>query len=178
MNTETLKSVRLGSIATLVTSVHYVCNQAQNDGRAGEVAAAGRADTEETTMNSTDWITSHDLSLMFDPSGRLWHFRSTTHRIPIQATLDGTELVVTLATDGAQPGDFTVQLDGDVLEIHGAGEDAHRVVATVGLPRRVELHTLRTAYGDDHFEVRVPLVATAPSSAVEAAEPEAVPVAC
>ena len=43
----------------------------------------------------------------------------------------------------------------------------------VGLPKRVELHTLQTSYGDGVFEVRVPLV-----PAIVAAEAEAVPVAC
>ncbi len=120
-------------------------------------------------MSSTEWIAANDLSLTFDTMGRMWHFRSTTpHGRPVHATLDGTDLVITVEAPGAQPGDLDVALDDSVLEIVSAGAAPTRV----GLPRRVELHTLETAYGDDTFEVRVPLVPVA-----RAAEREAVPVA-
>lgn len=129
---------------------------------------------EEKTMYSTDWITANDLSLTFDGQGRLWHFRSTkAHGHPVRATLDATDLVVTVEAPGVRPGDLDIQIEDAVLHImDSAGE---RPAATrVGLPRRVELHTLQTAYGDGTFEVRVPLV----PATVVTPEPEAVPVAC
>ncbi len=160
---------------TLAASVHYVCNQAQTQRPDAADAVAGRTMmTEEKTMNSTDWITGNDLSLTFDRQGRLWHFRSTTDPRPSGArSSDGTDLVVTVEAPGVRPGDLDVQLEDAVLHImDSAGE---RPTATrVGLPRRVELHTLQTAYGDGTFEVRVPLV---PATVVNPA-PEAVPIAC
>ncbi len=126
-------------------------------------------------MYSTAWITAHDLSLVFDPQGRLWHFRSTSHSAPsIGAALEGTDMVITLATPGAGPGDLAVELDGSVLKITGEAGSLRGLVATVGLPKHVELHALETAYGDDAFVVRVPL---APAT-LEAPERQAVPVAC
>jgi HSP20 family molecular chaperone IbpA len=126
-------------------------------------------------MYSTAWITSNDLSLTFDGRGRLWSFRSTTHRTPaLDATVEGTELVITLDTPGAGPGDLAVELDGRVLKVTGETGSVRGLVATVGLPKRVELHALETAYGDDTFVVSVPLV----PATVAAPETEAVPVAC
>jgi HSP20 family molecular chaperone IbpA len=126
-------------------------------------------------MFTTHWITAHDLSLVFDPHGRLWHFRSTSHSTPpIGAALEGTDMVITLATPGTGPGDLAVELDGRVLKIIGEAGNVRGLVATVGLPRRVELHALETAYGDDAFVVRVPLA----PAIVQAPEPQAVPVAC
>ena len=129
---------------------------------------------EEKTMYSTDWITANDLSLTFDGQGRLWHFRSTkAHGHPVRATLDGTDLVVTVEAPGVRPGDLDVQIEDAVLHI--VDSTVERPTATrVGLPRRAELHTLQTAYGDGTFEVRVPLV----PATVLTPEPEFVPVAC
>lgn len=126
-------------------------------------------------MYTTGWITANDLTLTFDGRGRLWHFRSTAHRTPaIDATVQGTDLVISLEVPGTVPGDLAVELDGRVLKITGASTAVRGLVATVGLPGKAELHTLETAYGDGAFEVRVPLVPVA----VETPEPEAVAVAC
>ena len=120
-------------------------------------------------MPSTEWIATNDLTLTFDATGRMWHFRSTTpHGRPVHASLDGTDLVITVDAPGAQPGDLDVALDDGALEIVSAGVAPTRI----GLPKPVELHTLETAYGHGTFEVRVPLV-----PAARTAEPELVPVA-
>lgn len=130
---------------------------------------------KEKTVYTTDWITSHDLSLVFDPRGRLWQFRSTAYRAPaVGAAVEDGELVVTLEAPGAHPGDLAVELDGRVLKITGEAGSARGLVATVGLPGRVALHALTTAYADGAFEVRVPL-GPAPAETPAA---EAVPVAC
>lgn len=121
-------------------------------------------------MTSTEWIAGNDLSLTFDGQGRLWHFRSTRpHGRPVHASLEGTDLVITVEAPGVQPGAFDVELTAGVLEIVSGGAPTR-----VGLPRHVELHTLETAYGDGTFAVRVPLV---PAAAVATPEREAVPVA-
>lgn len=122
-------------------------------------------------MSSTEWIAGNDLSLTFDTQGRLWRFRSTRpHGRPVGATLAGTDLVITVEAPGAKPGDYDVELTDGVLAIVTAGGAPTRV----GLPKPVGLHALETAYGDDTFEVRVPLV---PAAKVTTPEREVVPAA-
>jgi HSP20 family molecular chaperone IbpA len=130
---------------------------------------------EEMKMYSTEWIANNDLSLAFDGTGRLWKFRSNAaYGRPVSATLQDTDLVITVEAPGVRPGDLDVALDGSVLEIVGTGA-AKGAPTRVGLPKRVELHTLATSYDDGRFEIRVPLV---PATTVATPELETVPVAC
>jgi HSP20 family molecular chaperone IbpA len=121
-------------------------------------------------MKSTDWILKHDLSLMFDAGGRLWRFRPNTSAHgtqPVEAHMDGTDLVVAAALTGIRPGDVDVQVNGDVLEIRGITPTAGTLACDVGLPMHADMNTIETAYSDGAFEVRVPTRALVETPAVE-----------
>ena len=110
-------------------------------------------------MRSIAWLTRHDLSLTRDNEGRLWRFRPTAGvhgKQPVDARMAGTDILVTVEAPGVQPGDIDVQIRGDVLEIRGIAPNVSTLAADVGLPVRVDMHTLETAYSDGVFEVRVP----------------------
>jgi HSP20 family molecular chaperone IbpA len=126
-------------------------------------------------MKSTRWIAEHDLSLMIDPSGRLWSFRppvSARGAQPVSARMDGVDLVIAVQAPGVRSGDVDVQVHGDELEIRGITAEFRALVYSVGLPRDARLQDLETTYGDAVFEVLVP-----GRAAVETPSPEPTPVA-
>ena len=126
-------------------------------------------------MKSVEWIAEHDLSLMIDPSGRLWSFRrpaSAHGRQPVNARMDGVDLVIAVQAPGARAGDVDVQVHGDLLQIRGITADFSALAYSVGLPRSAKLQDVETTYGEDVFEVLVP--GRAP---VAAPAPERTPVA-
>jgi hypothetical protein len=110
-------------------------------------------------MKSITWLASHDLSLTFDPSGRLWTFRGNrvADAPEIGAVATGEDLVVTVTEAGVRPGDFEIDLTDDVLVIHRAGTTTDAGAFTVGLPMHPEMHALETTYCDDAFVIKVPL---------------------
>jgi HSP20 family molecular chaperone IbpA len=131
-------------------------------------------------MKTTAWLTGHDLSLTFDSRGRFWQFRpstSTQEEQPLDAHLAGTDIVVTVAVPGVQPGDMDVHIDGDVLEIRGIAPRISPVSYDVGLPMRVDINTVETVYGDGTFAVHMPLKAAAQTPVVETPAPELAQVA-
>jgi HSP20 family molecular chaperone IbpA len=110
-------------------------------------------------MKSTAWLARHDLNLTFDPRGRLWRFRPTSSvhgKQPVDAHMDGPDIVVTAEVPGVQPGDIDVQILGDVLQIRGIAARTGTLASDVGLPAHVDMHTIETTYSDGVFEVRVP----------------------
>jgi hypothetical protein len=125
-----------------------------------------------------DQITENDVTLTFDSRGRLWTFRSASPTAQaMNAVVDGTDLVVTVAARDAHPGDIEVDVRDDVLEITNAHLRARGATCSIRLPKHAEMHTLQTAYRDDAFEVRVPLMPAAEQS-TDAAVLEAEAVAC
>lgn len=128
-------------------------------------------------MKSTTWIMEHDLSLTFDPQGRLWRFRATAEHgtQPVDASMDGSDLVISVTVPNIQPGEIDIQVRGDVLEIRGTAAGTKALICNVGLPLAPEMHTLETSYRDGAFDVRVPLApATVTVQAPAVAEPVAV----
>ena len=126
----------------------------------------------DTTIDPTKWILRHDLSLMFDPGGRLWRFRpaaSAHGRQPVQAEMAGTDLVLTVAVPEVQPGDIDVHVRGDVLEIRGITPATSQLACDVGLPLRVDTHTIETVYDEGVFEVRLPTRKAVETPSVEPA---------
>ena len=120
-------------------------------------------------MKSVAWLMRHDLSLTFDEGGNLWRFRprASAHGTqPVHARMDGADIVVAVEVAGVRPGDMDVHVRGDVLEIRGIAAATSSVASDVGLPVRVDLHSLETAYDDGVFEVRVPTGATIERSTV------------
>jgi HSP20 family molecular chaperone IbpA len=121
-------------------------------------------------MRSNDFA-KHDLSLMFDPRGRLWRFRPTCDayrpgahlpaHVELDANMTAAGLVVTLTAAGIEPGDVEVNLEGDVLRIDGKVAALRDLAATVGLPWRIAIANVQTAYADGVFEVRLPAEAAA-----------------
>ena len=128
-------------------------------------------------MKSQTWITEHDLSITFDHTGRMWKFRPTkaVHgRQPVDATLAGNAIVVTVTVPGLECGDVDLSATGDVLHIRGRADRTIDLACDVGLPRRVDLDVLETAYAGEILEVRVPLI---PARAETDTALESIPVA-
>ena len=120
-------------------------------------------------MKSTAWVAEHDLSLLFDDTGRLWRFRpakSAPGPQPV-ATVDDGAIVVSVQVPGIEPGDLDVSIRGDVLEISGKNVVTSRLSWGVGLPVPVELDSIETAYSEDEFEVRLPLKAATETPSLE-----------
>ena len=131
-------------------------------------------------MNTTAWLTGHDLSLAFDSRGRFWQFRPSTSAQgegPLDAHVTATDIVVTVAVPGVQPGDLDVRIDGDVLGISGITARTSALRYDVGLPKRVDMSTVETVYGDGTFAVHMPLRAAAHTPGVATPAPELAQVA-
>lgn len=121
-------------------------------------------------MKSQDWLVEHDLSITFDQSGRMWKFRPTraSHgRQPVDARLTPDAIVVTVTLPGLKSGDVDLSATGDVLHVRGRSDETMHLVADIGMPRRVDLDVLETAYTDGVLEIRVPLIAPRAESTIE-----------
>jgi HSP20 family molecular chaperone IbpA len=121
-------------------------------------------------MKSQDWLVEHDLSITFDRRGRMWKFRPTrgSHgRQPIDARLASDAILITVAIPGLTSGDVDLSATGDVLHVRGRSDDTMHLAADIGMPRRVDLDVLETAYDDGVLEVRVPLIAPRTERTIE-----------
>lgn len=121
-------------------------------------------------MKSQDWLVEHDLSITFDQSGRMWKFRPTrgSHgRQPVDARLTTDAIVVTVTVPGLKSGDVDLSATGDVLHVRGRSDGTMHLAADIGMPRRVDLDVLETAYSHGVLEIRVPLIAPRTESTVE-----------
>jgi HSP20-like domain found in ArsA len=109
-------------------------------------------------MQSQHRLTSHDLSLTFDPSGRLWKFRPTSpahgHQ-PVGAGIVDDTIVITVDVPGIASGDVDLRVDGDVLEIRGRTDLTMDLACDVALPMAFSLHQLETVYADEALTIRV-----------------------
>jgi HSP20 family molecular chaperone IbpA len=130
-------------------------------------------------MKSQAWLAKHDLSLTFDPSGRLWTFRTTRGADglqPVDARRTGDAIVLSVTVAGLKSGDVDLCARGDVLEIRGRSDGALGLACDVGMPIPVKLETIRTAYRDGVLEIRVPLAGSRDAEASEST-PACMPVA-
>ena len=127
-------------------------------------------------MKTPDQLAQHDLSLMFDKSGRLWRFRPThsAHgRQPVDAAIVDSMLVVTVTVPGLKAGDVDFRAKGDVLEIRGKTDDTMGLAADIGLPMSFGLDQLETAYAGEALSIKV-----LPPSRARTTITETVKVAC
>jgi hypothetical protein len=109
-------------------------------------------------MKSQDWITEHDLSLMFDGTGRLWKFRPAhaSHGTqPVDAGIVDQTIVITVTVPGIESGDVDFCVKGDVLQIRGKTDRTMDLACDVALPMAFGLEQLETAYAGEKLAVRV-----------------------
>jgi HSP20 family molecular chaperone IbpA len=128
-------------------------------------------------MYGIDTLLEHDLNLTFDRGGRLWKFRPTTSRHgrqPVDATLTGDAIAITVTVPGLQSGEVDLSAEGKVLKIRGKADRTMDLACDVQLPRKVDLGVLETTCTGDALEIRVPLIA--PAQAEPAIETLAVAV--
>ncbi len=110
-------------------------------------------------MKSLDWLTAHDLSLTF-ANGRLWKFRPTAGRHgaqPVDATIAGGAIELTVAIPGLRSGDVDLRTQGDVLQIRGKADSTMHLACDVGMPAPVDLAAVETTYRGAELAIRVPL---------------------
>ena len=127
-------------------------------------------------MMTPDWLTEHDLSITFDGNGRMWKFRPSNaahgHQ-PVDARLTPQAIAITVTVPGLKSGDVDLSATGDVLHVRGRSDETMHLAADIGMPRRVDLDVLETAYTDGVLEISVPLIAPrkarAPSSSIAVA---------
>ena len=128
-------------------------------------------------MKTRDQLTQHDLSLTFDRNGRMWKFRPSNavhgHQ-PVDARLTPEAILITVTVPGLKSGDVDLSATDEVLHVRGRSDDTMHLACDVGMPRRVDLDVLETAYAGDVLEIRVPLIA--PRSVEPARETIAVAV--
>lgn len=113
-------------------------------------------------MMTQEQLAEQDLSLTFDQNGRMWKFRprhAAHGRQPVDARLTAEAIVVTVTVPGLKSGDVDLSARDEVLLVRGRSDDTMHLAADIGMPRRVDLDVLETAYDGDVLEIRVPLIA-------------------
>jgi HSP20 family molecular chaperone IbpA len=128
-------------------------------------------------VKTQDWLTEHDLSIAFDARGRMWKFRpahAPHGRQPVDALLTPQAIVIRVTVPGLKSGDVDLSATGDVLHVRGRSDETIHLAADIGMPRRVDLDVLETAYANGVLEIGVPLIA--PRKAESASETIAVAV--
>jgi len=114
-------------------------------------------------MKSLDWLTAHDLSLAI-AGGKLWKFRPTTGRHgrqPVDAAMVDNAIQLIVTVPGLTSGDVDLRAKDDVLQIRGRVDRTMHLACDVGMPVRVDLAAVETAYHGEELKIRVPLRQTA-----------------
>lgn len=119
---------------------------------------------------TTERLSQNDLSITFDGNGRMWKFRpsNAAHgRQPVDARPTPRAIVLTVSVPGLKSGDVDLSATGEVLHVRGRSDGTMHLAADIGMPRRVDLDVLETAYTDGVLEIRVPLIAPREETTIE-----------
>ncbi len=124
-------------------------------------------------MKSQYALGEHDLTLTFDPSGRLWRFRPTNAahgRQPVDAGIVENTIIITVSVPGIESGDVDLHVKDDVLQIRGKTDRTMDLACDVALPMAFGLDQLKTVYADEALVIRVLPPARAHESAASATD--------